>query len=300
VSRIIMHVTPALAAVVIVAAACGSDPAAPDAMTVDAAACDPSAPFGPPVAVMGINSDLDDVSARFSPDERTVVFARARASGVFDMFTASRPSRLDAFATPSLLATVNSVNTDRWPSLSPDGRLLVFESNRSTNVLHIYVSQRASVEDVFEPPVATPALMDRDQQPLLANARALYFASPDNVRMGQGLSDIWRAEIDSTGAISTPTAVLGGVNSPADEVTPALTQDELRIFFRRTVAGEPDIYTASRTTAQDGFGPATPVPVAAVAGIDEVPNWVSPDGCSLYFHSNSGDNVDIFVTHRGG
>jgi hypothetical protein len=295
------RVTSVLAgAVVAVGAGCGSDPAAPDAMTIDAAGCDPSAPFGAPVAVMGINSELDDVSARLSPDERTVVFARRRVSGVYDLFTASRPTRLDAFAAPSLLATVNSVNTDRWPSLSPDGRLLVFESDRGTGVLHIYTSRRASVDDVFEPPLAAPALMDRDQHPLLANARALYFASPAAVRTGQGLHDIWRAEIDSTGATSTPTAVLGGVNSPADEMTPTVTQDELRIFFRRTVDGEHDIYTASRSTVQDGFGPAAPVPVAAAAGVDEVPNWVSPDGCSLYFHTSSGDNVDIFVTRRGG
>ncbi|MEO7097177.1 MAG: hypothetical protein ABI175_28210 [Polyangiales bacterium] len=58
-------------------AACGSDAAKPDApIDVPGARCDPTAAFGPPVLVTGINSDLDEACARFSEDELEVTFAR--------------------------------------------------------------------------------------------------------------------------------------------------------------------------------------------------------------------------------
>jgi hypothetical protein len=63
---------------------------------------------------------------------------------------------------------------------------------------------------------------------------------------------------------------------------------------------------ASRTTSSDGFGAAMPVPGLSVAGVNEVPNWISPDGCALYFHSNAPDSMgsrgedDIYVAIRPG
>lgn len=288
-------------AIVLLVACGGSDPVMPDARPDAAARCDPNAPFNTPIPVLGLNSELDDVSARFAPGELVVVFSRRRTTGVYDLFTASRPSRDAAFETPSLLATVNSVNSDVWPTMSPDGLLLVFDSNRGTGIFHMHVSRRGSVADPFGTAMAAPALMDGETHPMLANGRALYFSSATRPG-GQGMRDIFRAEIDSTGATSMPTVVLGGVNTPDEEVTPALTEDELRIYFRRTVDGEPDIYTASRSTALDGFGPATKVPGLSEPGVNEVPNWASADGCALYFHSNAEGGEggeDVYVALRG-
>lgn len=289
------------AVVLVLLVACGSDPVMPDAPPdVVLPRCDPDAAFQAPVPVAGLNTDGDDVSARLSPDELSIVFARRKTGSPYDLYSASRASRDAAFDAPTLLATVNSVNSDVWPSLSPDGLLLVLDSDRSTGIHHIYVSKRANVTSPFGPATAAPALMDREEHPLLANGRALYFSSTRTG--GQGLRDIWRTEIDSTGATSTPVAVLGGVNTPDEEVTPALTEDELRIFFRRTTAAEPDIYMASRTTANDGFGSASTVPVLAVPGVNEVPNWISADGCSLYVHMDApggSGGEDIWVARRG-
>jgi Tol biopolymer transport system component len=284
-------------------AACGSDPALPDARPdVIVARCDPQTPFAAPVPVEGLNTVNDDVSARLSPDELLVVFARRTGTGPYDLFQATRASRDVAFETPTLLATVNSVNSEYWPSISPDGLLLVFSSDRSTAKTHIYSSRRASVGDKFGPPTIAPALMDLEDYPFLANGRALYFASASRSG-GQGLSDIWRTEIDSTGATSAPVAVLGGVNTPDAEVTPAVTQDELRIIFRRTTGGELDIYTSSRSSMADGFGAATAVPGLATPGLDEVPDWISPDGCSLYVELRGPvggmGGSDFYVARRG-
>lgn len=292
-----------IAPIVVALAACGSDAVTPDAMPDAAPRCDPSAPFTAPVPVGGLNTMLDDVTARLSPDELTVVFARRLSTNVYDLYTATRGAREEPFATPELLSTVNSINNDVWPTLSPDGLVLYFDSDRGTGVYHVYVSKRTATAERFGPAVPAAGLMDRETHPMLANGQALYFTSPTAVRTGVGLDDLWRVELDATGAPKTPTSVLGGVNSTDSEITAAVTEDELRIFFRRTTAGEADVYMAARSTAQDGFGAAAAVPVVAVVGISEVPTWISPDGCSLYFYSpapNGAGGQDIYVTRRGG
>jgi hypothetical protein len=241
----------------------------------------------------------DDVSARFTPDELTASFSRPSSGGTYDLFMATRTSIDTPFETPLLLATVNSINSDVWPTLSLNGLLLMFDSN-VTGVYRIYSSRRATLDDRFDPPRTVLALRDGEVHPMLANARAMYFASSQRTGLGGG--DIWHVEVDTTGATSTPVAIVGGVNSAADEATPAITADERTIYFRRTTGSEADIFTASRSTPKDGWGIATAVPGLAMAGIGETPSWVSPDGCHLYFHADAPGGMgglDIYVARRG-
>ncbi len=285
----------------ILAGACGSDNAAPDAMPDAPPRCDPSAPFAAPVPLDGLNTTLDDATARLSPDELTIVFTRRQTSALYDLYQATRASRDAAFGSVELLATVNSVNSEVWPSISLDGLTLAFDSDRGTpGMFRIYFAKRATTAERFAAATAVPELMVREVNPLLVNDHALYFTSV--VRTGQGLEDIWRAEINVNGMVGTPAAVLGGVNSPAEEVAATLTEDELRIYFRRTVGTEPDIFTASRSTVNDGFGASTPVPGLSVANVNEVPSWVSADGCNLYLYSDAPGGAglsDLYVARRG-
>ena len=276
-------------------AACGGGGGTPDAVVDAGPRCDPAAAFGAPVPVAGLDSDLDDQGARFTPDELTVVFARARTSGTTDLYLASRPTIDAAFDTPTLLGTVNSVNSELWPTLSADALLLLFDTNRATQTYHVYLSTRATADAAFGPPTAAVALADGDAQPLLANATSLYFASA--TRPGLGMGDIWRADIDSTGATGTPAAVIGDVNSAANEAAPAVTADERVIAFAR----DGDIYLASRSSPSDGFGTATPIDGLAQMGVNEAPTWISPDGCHLYVQSDAPGGMgglDLYMATR--
>ncbi len=267
--------------------ACGDGGAKPDApIDVPAARCDPNGAFGAPVIVAGINSDLDDAAARLSEDELEITFSRL-TGGVWDLWRASRGSTDEPFGAPALLTTVNSVSSDVWPTLAPDGLTLLFDADRTTpGTYHVWRSTRASKTVPFGPPLPRPDLRDNDVQPMLANDHALYFAS--SMRGGLGLGEILRSPVEANGAIGAPELLVGGVNSDAQEDAPAVTSDERVIYFRRiSGAGEPDVYTASRSTVTDGFGAAMPVPGLAEPAISESPNWISPDGCHLYFHSNA-------------
>lgn len=281
-------------------AACGGGGTQPDApIDEPAARCDPSGAFGSPVLVGGINSDQEDAAARLSEDELEITFSRL-TNGVWDLWRATRSAIEDPFGAPQLLTTVNSVSSDVWPTQSPDGLTLLFDADRTTpGTYHIWRSTRASKAVPFGPPMPRGELRDNDFHPMLANERSLYFASA--MRAGLGLREILHAPVAENGAIGTPELLVGGVNSESDDDAPAVTSDERLIFFRRATAGETDVFTASRSTATDGFGAATPVPGLAEPAVSEIPNWISPDGCHLYFHSNASTTAggaNVWMTSR--
>src|SRR4051812_4811948 len=245
--------------------------------------------------VAGLDSTFDDQGARFTPDELTVVFARSRAAGTSDLYMATRATLGDAFGDPMLLGTVNSVNSELWPTLSPDTLLMLFDSDRATTKFHVFATKRASADATFGPPAASVALADGDAEPLLANAAALYFTS--SARMGLGMGDIYRVDIDSTGATGTPAAVIGDVNSAADEAAPAVTADERVMAFAR----DGDVYLASRSSPADGFGTAAAIAGLADPAAHETPTWISPDGCHLYVQSDAAGGmggIDLYVASR--
>ena len=276
-------------------AACGSSGHKPDAMIDAGPRCTPTAPFGAPVPVTGLDSTFNDQGARLTADELTVVFARSRANGTSDLYMASRATTADPFGEPVLLGTVNSVNTELWPTLSPDTLLMLFDSDRATTKLHVYITKRTAADATFGPPAASVALADGDDQPMLANGAALYFTS--STRAGLGMGDIWRVDIDSTGATGTPAAVIGDVNSAGDEGAPAVTADERTLAFARNA----DVYLATRSSPADGFGTAIAVPGLSDPAAHEAPTWISPDGCNLYVQSDAAGGMgglDLYVASR--
>gem|GEM_PF-5024695 len=59
---------------------------------------------------------------------------------------------------------------------------------------------------------------------------------------------------------------------------PVVTEDGLTIFFRSNHNGGYDIYTATRATTLDVFGPATLVPNVSASVSSDGPSWISPYG----------------------
>src|SRR5512146_1666418 len=63
-----------------------------DAPAIDSTTqrCDPAAPFKAPVALASLESARDDIAARPSPDELTIVFARINADMTYDLYSSTR------------------------------------------------------------------------------------------------------------------------------------------------------------------------------------------------------------------
>ncbi len=242
------------------AAACGggngttSDAPASDA---PAARCDPSAPFGTPVQVAELDSAREDLGARLTADELSVVFCRTSADNTWDLYSATRAAIGDPFGTPQVVGSLNTIYNDLWPALAPDGLGMYFGSDRIVpGTFDVWSSTRATTSAAWGTPTMVADLQDGDEHPYVANASSLYFSS--GVRTGAGMNDIFHATLSATGGVTMIENVLGGVNTPAIEVVPVVTADDLRIFFAQNDGTNGyDIYTASRSSTSDGFGAAT-------------------------------------------
>ena len=81
-----------------------------------------------------------------------------------------------------------------------------------------------------------------------------------------------------------------------------MTPDELTLFFgsaRTGGTGDIDIYEARRASVADGFGAPIELTGLNTTG-PEGPNWISPDGCNLYFtRLEPSVGYQLYVTSRG-
>jgi Tol biopolymer transport system component len=89
---------------------------------------------GPATPVSELNVvSANDQHATIRKDGREIFFSSNRAGGLggFDVWTSTRRSVHDPWSPPEDIgAPVNTASTDQQPSLSSDGRTLVFASNR--------------------------------------------------------------------------------------------------------------------------------------------------------------------------
>jgi Tol biopolymer transport system component len=260
------------------------------------ALCDPAAPFVETRSVAGLRSVGSVEGARFSSDERVVYFA-FNQSGNRDLYVAERSDRGAAFGQPRPLAMINTRFTEAWPSISPDGLTLFFESNRG-GPSRIYASARATTLDDF----CAPALVEdnrsvlSDGQPfVVGNREAIFFSSNRTLQW-----ELFRANGNGTVKFERDTVI--GVNSPSDEVAPVPTADDLALYFSSTRAdggarGGQDIWVARRASPTEPYGAPLNV-IELNTGADDLANWASPDGCRLYFDRTDSHGSEIFVAEK--
>jgi hypothetical protein len=245
----------------------------------DAAACDPKKPFGALQAVNGFTGDHGDI---WLGDDQLTAFVTQYDTGVYHIFTTSRSSPTAAFGA-STLSELNSMSEDgQRATLSADGLVVAFHAYRGGGNFELYTSTRTSTAATFPTPglMASVNSSGQDQDAMLtADALDLYFASNRN-----GGNQVFHATRATRGAaFGTPMLVdLGG-----DAKAPVLTRDGLTLFFSTTRGGAGGvIWQVKRSTTADGFG--APSVVAELDDHDDAaadgsePNWVSPDGCTIY------------------
>jgi hypothetical protein len=102
---------------------------------------------GPPVLVPELTSAYPDLTPSVRRDGLEVVFASSRPGGLgaFDLWHAFRKSMDDPWSVPTNLGPqLNTEAVDVFPSLSPDGDTLVFQSTRPGGYggSDLYVSTR--------------------------------------------------------------------------------------------------------------------------------------------------------------
>lgn len=256
----------------------------------------------------GFNGASLDGCPFVSRDGKTFYMASNRPGGLggIDIWVSKRASVDDPWGAPANVgAPVNSEANDFCPTISRDGHLFYFVSNRAGGCGgdDIYTTRlRADGWDPVENLGCEVNSSANEASPFPLPERAdgpvLYFSS---TRSGGG--DLFRSE--SHGGIFGPAESFAGVNSPtANDGQPNLRRDGLELFFFSTRPGGlgmQDLYSATRASVREPW--STPVnlgPLVNSAAPDTRPS-LSWGGTTLYFGSGraggEGDS-DHYVTTR--
>jgi hypothetical protein len=141
--------------------------------------------FGSVTELSSLNSLQRDDRPWLSPDELSIYFSSQRASFTDDLWRATRSARTEAFGAATSVVELNSSGNDAGASLTPDGKLVLFASDRAGGVggMDIYRATRTSTSSPFSTPEPVSELNssadDFDVQ-LSADGQEVFFASNRN------------------------------------------------------------------------------------------------------------------------
>jgi hypothetical protein len=146
--------------------------------------------------IVELNDPADDLSPTLNDAETEIWFSSSR-DDADDLFHALRVDFMSQFGPPVKIDELNSSYSDSAPTISADGLVLFFHSNRGCagcGDSDLYVAWRSDAMAAWQPPHALSALNTsaREEQPFLSHDMlTLWFAS-DRPGGVSGL-DIWRA-----------------------------------------------------------------------------------------------------------
>ncbi len=247
--------------------------------------------FGQPTNLgPNVNSSAMEEGPSISADGLTLYFNsnRSGGSGNFDLWMTTRDTKDGPWGEPENLGPkVNSSSNEAAPSISADGRTLVFNRGYSS----IYATIRETKDAPWGTPVSLSLSLGAGYGPnISADGLSLYFGS--NRSGGFGSDDIWVSTRATTDDPWQEPVNLGPiVNSSAHEARPSISSDGRVLFFSGYAMGPyrdggygiADIWMTTRATASDPWG--TPVnlgPTVNTSYHDFFPS-ISADGSTLYF-----------------
>lgn len=258
-------------------------------------------PFGSPVPVDGVNTNLDERFGWLSADQLTIYFSRKMSGSVNeDLYTGIRAQLTGSFTGVAMLSGVNISNMESRPVLTADGLTLFMIA-----AYDIQVATRVSITAAFSAYAPVAAINSTSEEYdvwISDDGLVMYFGSNRS-----GSYDIFKTtRVNTSSSFSAPSAS-GELNSSThNEGAPVLSKDGLEIFFASTRdQSDPNsgsnIFRATRSTPSDGFGMPTLVMELSRSNVDDFPTWMSPDRCQLMFSSNRGDGSgghDIWIATR--
>ncbi len=285
-----------------------SDTAAPDVAVdsaktdggVDAATtCDVTKAFATPVLVTSLASGSAS-NLRFDQNLTTAFFNSTRDGGLggADIWQATHTDA-GVFGALTDVPIVNTTGEDDYPTISGDGKTLVFASDRGGGADDIWVATRTSTLVNFGAPslLANVNSASSENAPFLReDGQKLYFASDRSP--GAGTDDIWVSSVSGS-SFSAPTHIdeLATASSDAYAV---VTPDDLVIYFasnRAGGAGGRDVWVATRKTSGDVF--SAPTVVAELnTTFEDLPSYITADRCTIYFSANITGTYEVYVATK--
>jgi Tol biopolymer transport system component len=243
-----------------------------------------------------------------SRDDKTFYMASNRPGGLggIDIWVSTRASADADWGAPvNVGAPVNSAANDFCPTISRDGHLFYFVSNRPNGCGGDDIYGTRLRADGWDPVSnlgcdVNSVGNEASPFPLLesADGPVLYFSSTK-----AGSADLYMSE--SHGGVFSAAAPIAELNTAGQDGQPNVRRDGLEIFFfsNRPGAAGNDIYAATRASTGDPW--STPVNLGPNVNspASETRPSLSWDGTVLYFGSTRTGNgaegdSDHYVTTR--
>lgn len=210
----------------------------------------PTGTFGAPVALAGLNSNVNDLRPVVTEDGLSLIAMIAFNGFDFQLGEATRASTADAFGRFVELASASSTVEDGGVWVSADGLTVYFVSLRDGGSnRNIYRATRASRTTAFTAAVPVPELntpASEDAPVLSADGLEILFAR----QLSGSSADIYRAtRTSATGTFGAAALVTELSDSMASDRPNWLSPDRCELVFISTRAGgkgSDDIWIATR------------------------------------------------------
>lgn len=248
--------------------------------------------FSTPVIVAPAGSNANDSDPYTTSNELELYWSRDNQIRV-----ATRNARTDPFTT-STMSTLDSGTGDSKSTVL--GNTAFVASSRAISVggADIWHAARASPADAWvvdQTYMGSVNTTGNDLDPhLSSDGLRLYLAPIDN--NAQTLRVATRVSMFTNWGTPTVITELDGGGNEGD---PSLTGDELVIVYS-TVNTTRDLYYATRSSTAQPFGAPLPISALNTTNLSEGGAHVTSDGCELYFETNSGGDLDIYVVSVTG
>ncbi len=254
----------------------------PEDDVVDARAgrCNPNAPLGLPERVFATSSVHETDMALMGDGLSAFVIRDLKVE------MSRRTSVDDDFPLPTATGLgLEALQGYEGVSPTPDGLTVYLTQSSSTSPVHV------SYRPMETSPFTSPSLVRVDGMDLVsprvrlaADSMTLYWSDPSHTLHGA-------QRVESTRDSFTTSFVF-----TTGEVTDfAISADELTLYWSYSPGA--DIYVSTRTSKGMPFGPGVPVENVNSSS-DDVPLFVTRDGCELYFRSNRTPFESIWVSRR--
>lgn len=235
-------------------------------------------------------------------------------SGVFALNQPDNEVKAPVKAVRILEKITSPDSTDFSPSISPNGKFLLFNSKRNgERYMDIYISDfkhgewiRPRKFDILNSPY-------NDETPYISQDGTVIIFSSDRdgskeLHFGAGKTLVsydlyWSHLID--GQWSEPVAIPGFVNTPYHEKSPSLSKDNKTLYFSRWKAGNlPSSVVYSAQWNGESFETPTAMPAPINSKNMELALLPDPEGNGFYFSSHRSGGLggwDIYYisNHNG-
>lgn len=224
----------------------------------------PATPLGPPV-----NTEGDEGALCISPDGQLLFFSacnRPDGFGSCDLYLSKKEG--NGWGIPENLGPlVNSQYWESQPAFSPDGKTLIFVSNRPGGYgsSDLWISRLNADGTWTAPQNAGPVINtpESERAPFIhPDGQTLYFSSKGHPGMGEG--DIFFSRAGSNGEWPEPVNLGYPLNTEADEVTFLVDNEGKYAYFSSAAEGGYGLQDIYRAELPAG---ARPLPVTYMKGI---------------------------------